>query len=74
MKDDIATRRHTRAVAFVRWRIAAEKFEALGRACADRVPLEHELSRAGEEVSRRYAEWMSVLPPDSTGAPAPDAR
>ena len=74
MSDDAATQRHTRAVAFVRWRIAAEKFDALGRAAADQAALGKELSRAGDEVSRRYAEWRSFVPA-ATGAPAdPDAR
>ena len=73
MDDDVAQHRHTRAVAFVRWRIAAEKFDALGRACADQAALEAELSRAGEEVSRRYAEWMSVVPPEPWVSPRQDA-
>jgi hypothetical protein len=73
MDDDVAQRRHTRAVAFVRWRIAAEKFDAIGRACADRAAPETELSRAGEEVSRRYAEWISVPPPEAAASGGPDA-
>jgi hypothetical protein len=74
MTDDAALRRHDRAVAFVRWRIAAEKYDALGRACADQGALENELSRAGEEVSRRYREWMAVVPADAGGARPADAR
>ncbi len=68
MNHDAALRRHARAVAYVRWQLAAEKHSALGRAHADAAVDERELRAAAEELRRRYEEWVALGPADARGA------
>jgi hypothetical protein len=66
MSQDAALRRHARAVAYVRWQLAAEKYSALGRAHADAAADENELEAAAEHVRRRRAEWTAFDAADAT--------
>lgn len=74
MKDDATQRQHTSAVAFVRWQLAAEKYNALVRAHADRAVDAAALREAADEVSRRHAEWTAHAVRGPSPRPAPDAR
>ena len=60
MNHDDAFRRHARAVAYVRWQLAAEKHSALRRAHADAAVDERELRAAAEELRQRHAEWSAL--------------
>jgi hypothetical protein len=60
MNHDAALRRHARAVAYVRWQLAAEKHSALRRAHADAAVGESELRAAAEELRQRHEEWSAL--------------
>jgi hypothetical protein len=71
MEDDAARRNHTRDVAYVRWQLASEKYEAMTRALADQAVGAEEVRRAAAEVGRRHAEWMQFAGRDTTGGRGP---
>jgi hypothetical protein len=73
MNDEATERKHTGAVAFVRWQLAAEKYNALARAHADRAVDAEALREAADEVSRRHAEWMAFASLEPR-RPEPGAR
>lgn len=68
MNHDAAFRRHARAVAYVRWQLAAEKHSALARAHADAAVDESALRAAAEELRHRHEEWAAFDRPDAAGA------
>jgi hypothetical protein len=61
MNDDAAQRKHTRAVAYVRWRLASAKYDAIARAHADAAVNAEEVKRAAAEMRRRHAEWLEFI-------------
>jgi len=67
MDHEAAQHKHTRAVAFVRWQLASEKYNAITRAHADAAADALEVSKAAEEVRRRHAEWMAFVPAAPNG-------
>ena len=69
MLDDAARRKHTRAVAYVRWQLATEKHDAMARALADRAADAEEVKRAAAEVRRRYLEWIRFAGQEAPRAP-----
>ena len=68
MNHDAALRRHARAVAYVRWQLAAEKHSALRRAHADAAVDESALRAAAEELRQRHEEWSALDGDESAGA------
>jgi hypothetical protein len=68
MDEDAARRKHTRAVAYVRWQLASEKYNAMTRALADRAADAEDVKRAAAEVTRRYADWMQFAGQDANGS------
>lgn len=68
MNHDAALRRHARAVAYVRWQLAAEKHSALSRAHADAAVDESELRAAAEVLRQRQEEWLALDGDHATGA------
>jgi hypothetical protein len=67
MNRDAALRRHARAVAYVRWQLAAEKHSALSRAHADAAVDESALHAAAEDVRRRHEEWTALDRAEAVG-------